>query len=153
MGSKSSTRKFFKKKIKNKSKNCYKTIELIKLIEYTYSYAKLSLNKYSSRYSKQLYSQPALLTILVLKIYLKLTYRKISEYLEFSDRLRSYLSIKNAPDPSTLQKFFKRMPTNMFEKITTLILNNWEIKVKYVALDGTGFTSDNADKLLCKNTQ
>ncbi len=116
-------------------------------------YAKLSLNKYSSRYSKQLYSQPALLTILVLKIYLKLTYRQISEYLEFSDRLRSYLSIKNAPDPSTLQKFFKRMPTNMFEKITTLILNNLEIKVKYVALDGTGFTSDNADKLLRKNTQ
>lgn len=92
-------------------------------------YAKLSLNKYSSPYSKQLYSQPALLTILVLKIYLKLTYRQISEYLEFSDRLRSYLSIKNAPDPSTLQKFFKRMPTNMFEKITTLILNNLEIKV------------------------
>ena len=58
-------------------------------------YAKLSLNKYSCRYSKQLYSQLALLTILVLKIYLKLTYRQISEYLEFSDRLRSYLSIKN----------------------------------------------------------
>ena len=38
------------------------------------------------------------------------------------------------------------MPTNIFEKITTLILNNLEIKVKYVALDGTGFTSDNADK-------
>ena len=45
------------------------------------------------------------------------------------------------------------MPTNMFEKITTLILNNLEIKVKYVALDGTGFTIDNADKLLRKNTQ
>lgn len=89
-------------------------------------YAKLSLNKCSSRYSKQLYSQPALLTILVLKIYLKLTYRQISEYLEFSYRLRSYLSIKNAPNPSTLQKFFKRIPTNMFEKITTLILNNLE---------------------------
>ncbi len=66
LGSKSSPRKFFKK-IKNKSKNCYKTNELIKLIEYTYSYAKLSLNKYSCHYLKQLYSQPALLTILVLK--------------------------------------------------------------------------------------
>ena len=148
-GFKKQSRKFFKK-IKKKSKNCYKTNELIKLIEYTYSYAKLSLNKYSSRYSKQLYSQHALLTILVLKIYLKLTYRQISEYLEFSDRLRSYLSIKNAPDPSTLQKFFKRMPTNMFEKITTLILNNLEIKVKYVALDGTGFSSGNADKYYAK---
>lgn len=149
-GFKKQSTKIFQKKIKNKSKNCYKTNKLIKLIEYTYSYAKLSLNKYSCRYSKQLYSQPALLTILVLKIYLKLTYSQISEYLEFSNRLRSYLSIKNAPDPSTLQKFFKRMPTNMFEKITTLILNNLEIKVKYVALDDTGFSSDNADKYYAK---
>ena len=66
LGSKNSTQKFFKK-IKNKSKNCYEANELIKLIEYIYCYAKLYLNKYSSRYSKQLYSQPALLTILVLK--------------------------------------------------------------------------------------
>lgn len=42
------------------------------------------------------------------------------------------------------------MPTNMFEKITTLIVNNLEIKVKYVALDGTGFSSDNADKYYVK---
>lgn len=71
-------------------------------MEHTYNYAKLSLNKYSSLYSKQLYSQPALLTILMLKIYLKLTYRQINEYLEFLDRLMSYLSIKNTLDPSTL---------------------------------------------------
>lgn len=45
------------------------------------------------------------------------------------------------------------MPTNMFERITKLIINNLEIKVKYVALDGTGFTSDNADIILRKNTQ
>lgn len=70
--------------------------------------------------------------------------------MEFSDRLRSYLSIKNAPDTSTLQKFFKRMPTNMFEKITILILDNLEIKVKNVALDGTGFTSNNIDKYYAK---
>ena len=42
------------------------------------------------------------------------------------------------------------MPTNMFKKITTLILNNLEIKVKYMALDGTGFSSDNTDKYYTK---
>lgn len=42
------------------------------------------------------------------------------------------------------------MPTNMFEKITTLILNNLEIKVKYVTFDGTGSTSDNVDKYYVK---
>ena len=42
------------------------------------------------------------------------------------------------------------MPTNMFEKITTLMHNNLEIKVKYMAFDGTGFSSDNADKYYAK---
>ncbi len=42
------------------------------------------------------------------------------------------------------------MSTIMFEKITTLILNNLEIKVKYVTFDGTGFNSDNADKYYAK---
>ena len=68
----------------------------------------------------------------------------------FNDKLKNYLKIKNAPDFTTLQKFFKRMPTNMFEKITTIIVTNLKIKPKLIALDGSGFTSDNADKYYSK---
>ena len=42
------------------------------------------------------------------------------------------------------------MPTNMFEKITTIIVTNLKIKPKLIALDGSGFTSDNADKYYSK---
>ena len=38
------------------------------------------------------------------------------------------------------------MPTNMFERITEQIIQHLEIKPTKVALDGTGFTNDYADK-------
>ena len=65
-------------------------------------------------------------------------------------KLKRYLCIKNAPNYSTLQKFYKRMSTDMFERITNQIINNLNIKPKIVALDGSGFTSDNADKYYSK---
>ena len=57
---------------------------------------------------------------------------------------------KKLDSASTLQKFYKRMPTDMFERITNQIINNLNIKPKIVALDGSGFTSDNADKYYSK---
>ena len=42
------------------------------------------------------------------------------------------------------------MPTDMFERITNQIINNLNIKLKIVALDGSGFTSDNANKYYSK---
>ena len=65
-------------------------------------------------------------------------------------KLKRYLCIKNAPNYSTLQKFYKRMSTDMFERITNQIINNLNIKPKTVALDESGFTSDNADKYYSK---
>ena len=38
----------------------------------------------------------------------------------------------------------------MFEKITTLIVSNLKIKPKLIALDGSGFTSNNTDKYYSK---
>ena len=144
-GFKKQTKKFFKK-YENACKTDNKHNELIKFIEYCYSYAKIALNNYSCKYSKKLYSQPALFTIIALKIYLKMTYRQIMDFISFSDALRKYLKIKKAPDYSTIQKFFKRMPTNMFERITEQIIQHLEIKPTTAALDDTGFTNDYADK-------
>ena len=58
-GFKKQTKKFFKK-YKNQCKSDIKSNELVKFIEFTYSYSMIALNKYSSKYSKKLYSQPAL---------------------------------------------------------------------------------------------
>lgn len=39
-----------------------------------------------------------------------------------------YLDIKQAYHYSTLQKFYKRMPTGMFDKITKQLIENLNIK-------------------------
>ena len=149
MALKNKQKKFFKKFEKD-SKIDINPNNLIKFIEQSYSYARIVLNLYSSKYSKKLYSQPALFTIIALKTYLNLTYREIVEFISFSDRLQKYLKIRSAPNHSTLQKFFKRMPTDMFERITTQIISHLEIRPKLVALDGSGSTSDYADKYYSK---
>ena len=82
----------------------------------------MSLDLYSSKYSKKMYSQPALFTIIELKNYLNLTYKEIVEFISFSEKLQTYLNIKRTLDYSTFHKFFKRMPTNMFERITMQLL-------------------------------
>ena len=148
-GFKKQVKKFFKK-YENDCKMGFKSSELIKFIETCYSYAKISLNKYSSNFSKKLYSQPALFTIICLKIYLNTTYRDISDFISFSTKLKNYLGIKQAPNYFTLQKFYKRMPTNMFERITNKFIADLQIEPKIVALDGSGFSSDHADKYYLK---
>ena len=147
----------FKKSVKKFYENCDKESKrdldynlLVNFIEKSYNYSKIILPQYSSCFSKKLYSQPALFTILCLKVYLNETYRQISNFVAFNDKLKKFLKIKNAPDFTTLQKFFKKMPTNMFERITTLIISDLMIKPKLIALDGSGFTSDNAEKYYSK---
>ena len=127
-GFKNQVKKYFKK-LEIGKLNTFSSNELIEFIETCYSYAKISLNKYSSKYSKQMYSQPALFTIVALKIYLNVTYREIADFIAFSDKLKRYLGIK---------------------QITNQLIGNLEIEPKIIALDGSGFSSDYADKYYLK---
>ena len=80
---KKQSKKYFKK-YENDFKSDYIENELIKFIEYAYSYSKITLDKYSSDYSKHTYTQHALFTIIALKIYLNMTYREISDFISFN---------------------------------------------------------------------
>ena len=71
------------------------------------------------------------------KTYLNLIHRQIVEFISFIDRLQKYMKIKRALVYSDLQKFFKRMPTDMFERITKQIIAHFEIKPELVAFDGS----------------
>ena len=72
------------------------------------------------------------------------------EFIGFSDRLQKYLKIKRASNHHTLQKFFKRMPTNMFGRITNQIIDHLKIQSELIALDSSGFTNDYSDKYYSK---
>ena len=144
-GAKKSKLKFLSKN-QNDCKLSKNRNEVWNFVKLTYNYGKICLNQYSNKYSKQLYSQPALFTIVLLKIYLNLSYRGIMDYIDSNRRIKDYLKIKKSPDYSTLQRFFKRMPTDMFERITEIIIDELNIEVEIVALDGSGFSQDTTDQ-------
>jgi len=127
----------------NKDINPNKLLEFIKS---TFKYAKMVLNKYSSKFSKQDYTQPVLFTLLAMKIYTRSTYRQIIDLIELSDKIQKYLHLKKVPHFTTLQKFFKRLPTAILQEINKIILTNTEINGEIIAMDGSGFTNDYADK-------
>ena len=143
----------FEKKTENYIKKFQKTNnndinqnKLIKFIEYTFNYANICLPRYSSYFSNHIYTQPVLFTILAIKVYTRTTYRQITDLLQLSDRIKQYLGIKNVPHFTTLQKFFQKLPSSIFKTINQLILRLYPVKGEIIALDGTGFTNDYADK-------
>ena len=91
--------------------------KLVKFIERTYYYVKIAISKYSNAFSNHLYSQQALFTILAMKIYTKSTYREIIDFIDVSDIIKKYLRIKKVPHFTTIQKFFKSLPTKQIREI------------------------------------
>ena len=133
------------KKIKEIN-NEIKPNKLLKFIKYAFKYSKIVLNKYSNTYSKHDFTQPALFTILAMKIYTRSTYRQIMDLLDLSDKIQKHLHLKKVPHYTTLQKFFKRLPTSILQQLNKQILLNNQIDGEIIALDGSGFTNDYADK-------
>ena len=124
--------------------------KLVKFIEKTYYYANIVFPRYSNEFSKKLYSQPALFTILAMKIYTKSTYREIIDLISVSSEIKRFLRIKKAPHFTTIQKFFQKLSERKLKDINKLILSENVKKCDMIALDGTGFTNDYADKYYAK---
>ena len=120
--------------------------KLLKFIKYVFKYSKIVLNKYSNHFSKHDFTQPALFTLLAVKIYTRSTYRQITDLLELSDKIQKYLHLKKVPHYTTLQKFFQRLPTSILQELNKQIILNHQINGEIIALDGSGFTNDYADK-------
>ncbi|AMK15766.1 IS5 family transposase [Methanobrevibacter olleyae] len=115
-------------------------------IIYAFEYAKIVFPDYYSKYSKHTYKNAAKFTILCIKTYLNLTYREICEVIELSTEIRRILKIQKVPHYSTLQKFFKKLATSYIHSLNEVILNKFVTKCEIIALDGSGFTNDYADK-------
>ena len=75
---------------------------------------KKHLPDYSHPKSPKTYKQPQLLACLVLKTYLKTTYRGVVELLELSPPLVQALALQEIPDYSTLKYFSNRIDLDSF---------------------------------------
>ncbi|MBC7785534.1 MAG: transposase [Burkholderiales bacterium] len=112
----------------------------------------LTLDSYSRPKSPHLYTQPQLLAILILKAYLKQTYRGIIEVLETSKQLCDALGLKDGrlPDHSSLKKFADRLgPTVLDQAVAQLLafcLRNESNAAAEVAMDSTGVECSTASQ-------
>ena len=108
--------------------------------------AKKYVEPYSHQNSPQKFTQAQLLTCLILRAYLKTTYRGVIEFLEVSESLRKAMGLKRLPHYSTLKKFADR--SSVLEIIDAMLL---EIVRQFAgespdeaAIDATGMETTSA---------
>jgi len=108
---------------------------------------KKHLPDYSHPKSPKTYTQPQLLACLVLKAYLKTTYRGVVDILAASDKIAKALELKEIPDHSTLNYFADRIDLDVFLPLVFADLAGRvadEDGNETVAVDSTGMESTSA---------
>ena len=114
--------------------------------------AKLSLRlagkymqPYSCHKSCHTFTQPQLMSCLILRAYLKTTYRGVIEFLEVSDDLRTTLGLKRLPHYSTLKYFADRSGTlEIVDAMLAELAQQCGESKEAVAIDSTGLETSAA---------
>lgn len=100
---------------------------------------------YSHRNSPQKFTQEQLLTCLILRAYLKTTYRGLIEFLEVSDSVRKRLGLTTLPHYSTLKKFADR--SSVLEIVDVMLhelVQKFALSDEEAAIDSTGLETSSA---------
>lgn len=118
---------------------------LLEVTSLCMSVAKKYVEAYSHRNSPQKFTQTQLLTLLVLRAYLKTTYRGVIEFVEVSEELRKRIGLTSLPHYSTLKKFADR--SSVLEIVDAMLLElvqRFAADEKEAAIDSTGFETTSA---------
>lgn len=89
--------------------------------------------KYNSKFSNRIYDNHQKMIILILRQKMKMTYRGIVKFLQFSVVARALLKLKSVPNYSTLVKFHKRINAKILDGFLC------KKKVNTSAIDSSGF--------------
>lgn len=115
---------------------------LLRVAELAMIVCRRQLRSYSCDKSKHIYTQPQLMSCLVLKAYLKQTYRGIVELLEVSDGLRRVLGLEMIPAHATLKMFADRVASpELIDQIigqVVALCRQAGVQISEVAGDSTG---------------
>jgi hypothetical protein len=103
------------------------------------------MQPYSCAKSPHKFTQAQLMTCLILRAYLKSTYRGIIEILDASDKLRQTLGLKELPHYSTLKYFADRPGTlEIIDAMLTEVAKQFVNEDEQVAIDSTGLETTSA---------
>ena len=101
--------------------------------------ARRYMQPYSHLKSPKKFTQAQLTTCLILRAYLKTTYRGIIEVLDASDRLQNCLGLEHLPHYSTLKRFADRSDTiEIVDAMLADIVSAIASEGEEVAIDSTG---------------
>jgi len=92
----------------SKSKDARKPKAQLEFVKLSMRLARMHLTPYGSYKSRHDFTQPQLMTCLVLRSYWKTTYRGVIEQLQVSGELRRAMGLRQLPNYSTLNKFAHR---------------------------------------------
>ena len=84
-------------------------VGLVRFAHVAHEVAEAVLPSYRSKYSKHLFTQPALLAILCLMRYEDWTFREAEVRLGEHQELRAALGLERVPDYTTLYRFLRRL--------------------------------------------
>ncbi len=117
-------------------------IGLIAFAECAMQVASATLPQYRTKFSKHIFTQPQLLSILCLMRYEDWTFRETEVRLREHAELRRALELERTPDYSTVHRFFKRLREPLIAQVLAQVVAQLPVRESAqrttVAVDSTG---------------
>ncbi len=85
-----------------------------------------------------------------LKERLRLNYRDLVQFVELMPKIKSIIGLERIPHFTILQKFFQKLNSSLFEDVLNKTVGLFDIKDPWVAVDGTGHSTDQASLYYAK---
>ncbi|MBU1914242.1 MAG: transposase, partial [Candidatus Thermoplasmatota archaeon] len=97
-----------------------------------------------SKYANHVYTDHQHVVLLALRQHFRKSYRDFCEVLEVCTEILEELGLRKVPHWTTLHKFSKRAETRRLERLLLAFLEEARVRVLYLAVDSTGFSSTSA---------
>lgn len=115
---------------------------LLEVVQLSLQLSGRFMNAYGHIKSPHKFTQPQLMTCLVLRAYLKATYRGVVDVLASSQELRDAIGLQRLPHYSTLKKFADRSAVaEIADAMFAEIIKEFSPPIKEMAVDSTGMAT------------
>lgn len=115
-------------------------------VRIAYGLTNKSLPKYRHRNSPKTYTQPQLVSAVMLGFYLDLGYRELEEWLLASESVCKELELEQVPDHSTLCRAYGALSEAQQRALNHTLLEQQAVQTTVVAVDATGFSPTHASQ-------